>query len=286
MKRKKITKIITASILAVCLAVGTPALISRATTPGQAVNPYTVPYGKVSEEDQKLIRNLFDPVYYAAEHTDVVAAMGTDPDRLWTHFIKHGIFEGRACNAGFNVSVYKSCYKDLQDAFGKDIVAYYRHYMMFGIYEKRKYTTMDAAYKDGLKVYGFVDGKEVPFVPPYVSNDAYNAALAEKEAAAARAKAAADSVSKAEQEKKDVADKIAEETEKAKNDGENKPDDTSSTIPAPKEGYKISSIYAPVSITINKYGNNGANRVITETTTLTPEYDDSGVKLGEKYADG
>ena len=43
---------------------------------------------------------------------------------------------------------------DLQKAFGDDLLAYYVHYVNFGIKENRKYTTIDATTKAGFTVSG------------------------------------------------------------------------------------------------------------------------------------
>ena len=54
----------------------------------------------------------------------------------------------------FNVFAYSSAYPDLQKAFGDDLLAYYVHYVNFGIKENRKYTTIDATTKAGFTVSG------------------------------------------------------------------------------------------------------------------------------------
>ena len=63
--------------------------------------------------------------------------------------------EGRSdINSDFNVFAYSSAYPDLQKAFGDDLLAYYVHYVNFGIKENRKYTTIDATTKAGFTVSG------------------------------------------------------------------------------------------------------------------------------------
>ncbi|MCR4866881.1 MAG: hypothetical protein K5921_08155, partial [Lachnospiraceae bacterium] len=80
---------------------------------------------------------------------------------LFNHFVKFGIFEGRACCEGFNVAAYKSSYSDLQAAFGDDIVAYYVHYVTFGQTEKRALVTVEAAAAAGVTVKSAADGTVV-----------------------------------------------------------------------------------------------------------------------------
>lgn len=40
----------------------------------------------------------FDPVYYANEYPDVLAAFGTDPGKLYEHYVFYGVYEGRYQN--------------------------------------------------------------------------------------------------------------------------------------------------------------------------------------------
>jgi len=49
--------------------------------------------------------NVFDPVYYAAQNPDVVAAVGNTPDALYQHYLNFGRLEGRRpCAAGTEAS--------------------------------------------------------------------------------------------------------------------------------------------------------------------------------------
>ena len=75
--------------------------------------------------------------------------------RFGNHFVIFGLNEGRSdINSDFNVFAYSSAYPDLQKAFGDDLLAYYVHYVNFGIKENRKYTTIDATTKAGFTVSG------------------------------------------------------------------------------------------------------------------------------------
>ena len=45
--------------------------------------------------------------------------------------------EGRQASSNFNVQKYKSRYSDLRKAFGNNLPLYFKHYLEFGISEKR-----------------------------------------------------------------------------------------------------------------------------------------------------
>ena len=269
MKIKRIIRTVISSVLAVCMLADAPALISLASSPGQERNPNNVRYGTVSKDDQNLLWTLFDADYYAKEHPDVVQAYGSDPKKLFTHFVKHGIFEARQCNAGFNVSVYRSCYPDLQQAFNDDIVAYYRHYLNNGIYEGRKYTTMEAAAEDGRAVYGFFSGKALLEARPkiiIIDNSDDSAAKAEAE------KKAAEQQSRQEEE-----NRVSEATEKAKQEAEKAQENASSSVPTPKEGYEIVTDYLPTGMTVNTYGYKKNEWTIVSSVDVTFEYENGYV---------
>ena len=65
-------------------------------------------------------------------HPDIVKVYGTDKQRLLQHFCEYGMKEGRQDCAGFNVSAYKSKYKDPRKAFGDDLPTYYKHFCIQG----------------------------------------------------------------------------------------------------------------------------------------------------------
>lgn len=80
---------------------------------------------------------VFDSKYYADKYGDLKAAYGYNATALFTHFIVHGMKEGRQAISTFNVQAYRSRYPDLQKAFGDNLPAYYLHYMQLGKSEKR-----------------------------------------------------------------------------------------------------------------------------------------------------
>ena len=65
------------------------------------------------------------------------AAYGNNRAALFTHFITHGMREGRQAIDTFNVQAYRARYEDLQKAFGGNLPQYYQHYVQYGQDEKR-----------------------------------------------------------------------------------------------------------------------------------------------------
>ena len=81
---------------------------------------------------------IFNPNYYANTYTDVKKVYGTNATKLFDHFIKYGMKEGRKPCAHFDVNVYKNRYPDLKKAFGSNLPEYYKHYIKHGFKEGRK----------------------------------------------------------------------------------------------------------------------------------------------------
>ncbi|MBR5994781.1 MAG: hypothetical protein IK018_13320 [Lachnospiraceae bacterium] len=140
-----------------------------AATPGQALDAKEVKYGTLSRADQNILKGMFNAEEYAAMNEDVVKAVGKDANKLFAHFIKYGVFEGRGPSKSFNVSAYMSSYGDLQKAFGKDIMAYYRHYNNYGKKEKRELVTVEKAEAAGVVIKS-VTGATKTVLPPSVQN--------------------------------------------------------------------------------------------------------------------
>lgn len=80
---------------------------------------------------------VFDAEYYADRYGDLKATYGYNRAALFTHFITHGMGEGRQAIDTFNVQAYKARYTDLQKTFGENLPLYYQHYIQFGINERR-----------------------------------------------------------------------------------------------------------------------------------------------------
>ena len=136
--------------LAMVGMVAAPAFTSEAAGLTQAATPEQVTYGKVSDADIALLRQLFDADYYLAQNPDLAEYFAGDPEALFAHFCTLGIFEGRTCNANFDPAAYASAYDDL--AFGNDILKYYEHYLTVGAAEGRNITTVEACAANGITV--------------------------------------------------------------------------------------------------------------------------------------
>ena len=80
---------------------------------------------------------VFNPTYYSSKYPDLKNAYGTNAAKLFEHFTKYGMSEGRMACTNFNVNIYKNRYVDLQKAFGNDLKAYYKHYSEYGYKEGR-----------------------------------------------------------------------------------------------------------------------------------------------------
>lgn len=80
---------------------------------------------------------VFNPTYYTNTYGDLKNAFGTNATKLFDHFCKYGMKEGRNAISTFNVNVYKNRYADLRNAFGNDLPRYYEHYIRYGKKEGR-----------------------------------------------------------------------------------------------------------------------------------------------------
>jgi len=118
--------------------------VSRRTIGVNAMNIRGYAHPKYDPEEVSFIHEgldysvLFNPTYYSDRYADLKKAFGTDAQKLFNHFIYHGMKECRQPSATFDVAYYKKSYKDLQKAFGEDIPKYYKHYVQFGYKEGRK----------------------------------------------------------------------------------------------------------------------------------------------------
>ena len=88
----------------------------------------------------------FDYVAYADRYEDVRKAFDYNREALYNHYITFGIKEGRIAEFtqslnqsidNFNYIAYADRYEDVREAFGYDKTALYKHYITYGIKEKR-----------------------------------------------------------------------------------------------------------------------------------------------------
>ncbi len=75
---------------------------------------------------------VFDAAYYAARYPDLKKAFGSDEYALLTHFLQHGLKEGRQAGPLFSVTYYKKAYPDLA-ASCKTPADYVAHFMNTGV---------------------------------------------------------------------------------------------------------------------------------------------------------
>lgn len=80
---------------------------------------------------------IFDPVFYCNTHVDIKKYVGTDKKKLFEHFVKYGMKEGRRPCDSFDVNAYKNRYADLRAAFKNNLPDYYKHFLKYGIKEGR-----------------------------------------------------------------------------------------------------------------------------------------------------
>ena len=155
MRKKQVLAMMMA--FAMVAAVGVPTIKVEAAGLTQASSTDEVVYGTLSAADVAAIKSLFDFEYYKAQNPELAEILGYDYDKLFEHFCKCGIFEGRTCNASFDPAAYASAYDDLKAAFGTDIVKYYEHFIAFRGQEDRPITTVAACADAGITVEGLTN---------------------------------------------------------------------------------------------------------------------------------
>lgn len=80
---------------------------------------------------------IYQQAYYVQCNPDVLQATGGDANAIFSHFVEHGMSEGRIASPEFNVQSYMLYYPDLVKAYGSDLKQYYLHYMNAGKAEGR-----------------------------------------------------------------------------------------------------------------------------------------------------
>ena len=131
--RKKNTVIsLFALVLCICMVFGS-------TMPVQAARKSSKNSGSRSNSAYQAV---FDAEYYYSTYPDLQAALGNNTQKLFQHFVKYGLKEGRSGCADFNLAVYKANYADLRAVFGNNDAAYCTHYVNYGRSEGRNATTL------------------------------------------------------------------------------------------------------------------------------------------------
>lgn len=103
---------------------------------------YTSPIDKAKVD----MGYVFNPIYYANHYADLRLNFGYDDKKLFEHFCKFGMFEGkekegRRASYNFNPVAYRNNYPELVKEYGtkiEDNPKYYEHYCRFGYKEGRK----------------------------------------------------------------------------------------------------------------------------------------------------
>ncbi len=80
---------------------------------------------------------VFDATFYANKYGDLKDNFGTDKTKLFNHFIKNGINEGRQAISTFDIKVYKANNSDLYKQYRDDMQSYVIHYLTYGYKEVR-----------------------------------------------------------------------------------------------------------------------------------------------------
>lgn len=125
MKRKKLWYFIIIALLMVIICI--------------AVNKIQEKQQKQTVDTSELEYSLvYDEEYYLEHNPDVAKQAGNDSQKLFDHFLNHGMDEARSASANFDVHYYRDTNEDLNQAFGDDWKKYYIHYMQFGVQEERK----------------------------------------------------------------------------------------------------------------------------------------------------
>lgn len=75
--------------------------------------------------------------YKSSDLNPDLAALGLSDGQAWAHFLNYGMAEGRATNYSFDPREYRTLYADLNNAFGENMAAYYKHWAMNGQPEGR-----------------------------------------------------------------------------------------------------------------------------------------------------
>ncbi len=98
---------------------------------------FVSPFASAADETAEAWQAVFDAEYYYNQNPDLQAAIGNDPQALFSHFMSSGMRECRPGNEEFDVRAYVFHNPDLVNQCKTDIAAYYRHYMTAGKAEGR-----------------------------------------------------------------------------------------------------------------------------------------------------
>ena len=112
-------------------------------------------YGATDFYNEADYADVYDYEYYLSHNTDVASSVGNNRAAALTHFVEHGMAEGRTAKAEFNVYYYRQYNQDLAAIYGDDLKSYYIHYINYGKAEGR--VAYDKTTKEGVTVLQGVD---------------------------------------------------------------------------------------------------------------------------------
>lgn len=97
---------------------------------------------KEKQQKEKIVisdySSIFDAEYYYNTYPDLQVVFGKDNEKLFQHFVNHGMKEGRVGSAEFNVKAYMKNNLDLVALFkADDLTEYYAHFANAGKNEGR-----------------------------------------------------------------------------------------------------------------------------------------------------
>ncbi len=76
--------------------------------------------GAVMGTSAATMKDIFDAEYYSSQYPDLKKAFGNDEEKLYQHFVEHGLKEGRNMSPVLDVVAYRKASKDLNETFGDD----------------------------------------------------------------------------------------------------------------------------------------------------------------------
>ncbi len=79
---------------------------------------------------------VYNYSYYVANNKDLSSSIRKSRTKALTHFVEHGMAQGRQAIKSFNVKIYKKNYPDLAKLYGTNYKKYYEHWQKVG-YKKR-----------------------------------------------------------------------------------------------------------------------------------------------------
>lgn len=82
-------------------------------------------------------KTCVDSNFYPAMYPDIKNAYGSNYSSLFSHYMVHGIGEGRVASPSYDVGYYLSANNDVKKTYGSNNRQAFYHYVTYGIFEKR-----------------------------------------------------------------------------------------------------------------------------------------------------